>query len=252
MSTILAPFSAPTAPPAAAPSAVVREWSPCEVAQSIAHEIKQPLAAILLQAGAARRWLERPEPDLAKALEALEQIASAGKRADDIVRSLQGLVQRGPVNAQAVQLDSALRQSLALFDGALRRHSVQLRLDLNLGECAVHADRAQLEQVAANLVANAIDALAETSGRPREIVLSTRRLGASMIELCVADNGPGVPPQHRADIFAARFSTKKQGTGLGLSISMAIATAHGGHIDYQPNRPHGALFRFVLPLGGPC
>lgn len=251
MSTILANLSQTTAAPRDT-AEIAREWSPCEVAQSIAHEIKQPLSAILLQAGAARRWLERPQPDLARALEALEQIASAGKRADDIVRSLQGLVQRRPVNAQPVQVDIALRLLLAEYEGALRRHRVDVRLALGLDECEVHADRAQLEQVAGNLIANAIDALAGISGRPRELCLSTRRLGATMIEISVADNGPGVPPQHRADIFVPRFSTKKQGTGLGLSISMAIAAAHGGHLDYQPNLPHGALFRFVLPLGLHC
>jgi C4-dicarboxylate-specific signal transduction histidine kinase len=248
LSTTLAHLSAT---PAVAHDST-REWSPCEVAQSIAHEIKQPLAAILLQAGAARRWLERPEPDLARALEALEQIANAARRADEIVQSLQGLVQRRPVNAQAVHVDATLRQTLALFDGALRRHGITVRLEAGLQDCEVHADRAQIGQVAGNLVANAIDALAGMSGRPRELCLSTRRLGAAMIEICVADNGPGVPAHHRADMFAPRFSTKKQGTGLGLSICLAIAAAHGGHLDHQPNLPHGAVFRFVLPLGRDC
>lgn len=249
LSTLLARSGAAViGPPVVAP----RAWSPCEVAQSIAHEINQPLAAIALQAGAARRWLNRAEPDIAQALDALEQIVQASARANDIVRSLQRLVQQQPVHAQAVGVDATLRQSLAQLGCALRLHGIEVRLQLELDDAdsglTIQANRAQLQQVTTNLLTNAIEALARVADQPRTIWLSSRRLGATMVEIVVADNGPGVPAPDRPHIFDARFSTKPHGTGLGLSISLAIAEAHGGVLDYQPYQPQGALFRLVLPL----
>jgi len=103
-----------------------------------------------------------------------------------------------------------------------------------------------VQQVVINLVVNAIDALATVSDRPRKIVLTLRRLAPDTVDISVADNGPGVAPADREHIFSALFSTKPNGTGVGLSISRAIAEAHGGHIEYRPQAPHGAVFSLVL------
>ena len=217
-----------------------------ELGVSIAHEVNQPLSAILLQAAAARRWLRRPTPDLGKALEAIEQIAVSGRRAGDIVRSVQGLARRDARELTTFAVDAALEEVLRLLGRTLRKHGVQAGLALELAGCRIHGNRAQVQQVVINLVQNAVDALATVEGRAREIVLSSRRLGPDAIEICVADNGPGVAPAHCGQIFDALFSTKAHGTGVGLSISRAIAEAHGGHIAYLPRTPHGALFALVL------
>jgi signal transduction histidine kinase len=217
-----------------------------ELGVSIAHEVNQPLAAILLQAAAARRWLRRPTPDLDKALDAIEQIAVSGRRAGDIVRSVQGLARRDASGLTTFPVDAALEEVLRLLGRTLRKHAVRADLALQLAGCQVHGNRAQVQQVVINLLQNAIDALATVEGRAREIVLSSRRLAADTIEICVADNGPGVAPDHCEQIFQALFSTKANGTGVGLSISRAIAEAHGGHIEYRPRTPHGALFSLVL------
>lgn len=228
---------------------VARAGTVGELGVSIAHEVNQPLAAILLQAAAARRWLRRPAPDLDKALEALEQIAVSGRRAGDIVRSVQGLAQRDATGMTAFPVDAALDEALRLLGGSLKKHGVAAELSLQLAGCTIHANRPQLQQVVINLLLNAIDALATVEGRPRQVVLASRRLGPGTIEISVADNGPGVAPADRERIFSALFSTKRNGTGVGLSISRAIAEAHGGHIAYRPRTPHGALFSLVLAAG---
>lgn len=226
---------------------VARAGTVGELGVSIAHEVNQPLAAILLQAAAARRWLRRPRPDLDKALDALEQIAVSGRRAGDIVRSVQGLARRHATGLTVFPVDAALDEALRLLSRSLRKHGVRAELALDLAGCQLHANRPQLQQVVINLLLNAIDALAVVEGRERHIVLASRRLEAGTIEISVADNGPGVAPRDRAQIFDALFSTKPNGTGVGLSISRAIAEAHGGHIAFRPRSPHGALFALVLP-----
>jgi len=217
-----------------------------ELGVSIAHEVNQPLAAILLQAAAARRWLRRPKPDLDKALAAIEQIALSGRRAGDIVRSVQGLAQRHANDLTVFAVDAALEEVLRLLSRSLRKHGITLELRLDLQDREIRANRAQVQQVVINLLLNAVDALATVEGRPRHIVLASRRLGSNGIGISVADNGPGVAPADREQIFSALFSTKVNGTGVGLSISRAIAEAHGGHIEYRQQLPHGAVFSLVL------
>jgi hypothetical protein len=227
---------------------VARAGTVGELGVAIAHEVNQPLAAILLQAAAARRWLRRPKPDLDKALAALEQIAVSGRRAGDIVRSVQDLAQRRAPATTRFLIDAALGEALRLLGGALRKHGISAELSLQLSGCTIDANRPQLQQVVINLLLNAVDALATVQGRERQVILSSRRLGPGTIEVAVADNGPGVAPADRERIFGALFSTKPNGTGVGLSISRAIAEAHGGHIEYRPRMPHGALFSLVLAV----
>ena len=228
------------------------DWKRSELATLIAHEIKQPLSAILLQAAAARRWLERPQPDFARALTALAQIAASSRQADDIVQHMQALAERRPVAGEAVCLDTVLRQTLSTLACSLARHRIETRLMLGLEGVTVHGNRVQLGQIARNLLTNAIEALAQLQpgARSRVLSLSSRRLDGGMVELIVADNGPGVAPEHRAQIFLPRFSTREEGAGVGLSISAAIAEAHGGQLDHQSTARNGAVFRLLLPVGG--
>jgi len=219
-----------------------------ELGITIAHEVNQPLAAILLHAAAARRWLRRTQPDTARALEALEQISACGRQAGDIVRSVRGLARREGEAATTFALDAAVGDVALLLRALMVRQNVQLETRLQLHDRQIHASRAQIQQVLINLLLNAIEALADVSDRPRRVVLETAEAGPGLVELRVRDNGPGIAPADRERIFEALYSTKPHGTGVGLSISRAIARAHGGHIECVPALPHGALFRVVLPV----
>jgi signal transduction histidine kinase len=219
-----------------------------ELGIAIAHEVNQPLAAILLHAAAARRWLRRGQPDTARALEALEQISACGRQAGDIVRSVRGLARREGEAASTFALDAAVGEVVQLLRALMVRQNVQLDTRLQLPERQIHASRAQIQQVLINLLLNAIEALAGVSDRPRRIVLESVPAGPALVELRVRDNGPGIVPADRERIFDALYSTKPNGTGVGLSISRAIAHAHGGRLEFVPAEPHGALFRVVLPV----
>ncbi|MFD0878015.1 sensor histidine kinase, partial [Massilia pinisoli] len=219
-----------------------------ELGIAIAHEVNQPLAAILLHAAAARRWLRRGQPDTARALEALEQISTCGRQAGDIVRSVRGLARREGEAASTFALDAAVAEVTQLLRALMVRQNVQLDTRLQLPGRHIHASRAQIQQVLINLLLNAIEALAAISDRPRRIVLESASAGPALVELRVRDNGPGIAPADRERIFDALYSTKPQGTGVGLSISRAIVAAHGGRIECVPAEPHGALFRVVLPM----
>jgi len=221
-----------------------------ELGITIAHEVNQPLAAILLHAAAARRWLRRGEPDTARALEALEQITTCGRQAGDIVRSVRGLARREGEAASTFALDTAVGEVAQLLRALMVRQNVQLETRLLLAARQIHASRAQIQQVLINLLLNAIEALAGVSDRPRRIVLESVPAGPALVELRVRDNGPGIAPADRERIFDALYSTKPHGTGVGLSISRAIVEAHGGRIECTAAEPHGALFRVVLPVRG--
>jgi signal transduction histidine kinase len=137
-----------------------------------------------------------------------------------------------------------------VLEGPLRRHGIALDTAFGLGDCAIQANRAQVQQVATNLVVNAIEALAGAGPRSgmRRIQVSTYRYNEDMVEIAVADNGPGIPPADRARIFERLYSTKPGNTGMGLALSLAIARAHGGALAVEDYEPHGARFRLRLPL----
>jgi len=250
---------------------ILRAGSIGEIGLSIAHEVNQPLAAISLHAAAARKWLRRPQPDIERALASLLLISAAGRHAGDIVRSVQRLAARQDTEVGNVPVDQTIADTLQLLQRPLRKHGIEIDLDLGLGECIIQANRVQLQQVVTNLLVNAIEALsgsrAHTAGHDapgdpaagdpaagdpaaeaRRIHVQSRRVGSGEVEISVADNGPGIAQQHRDRVFGSLFSTKPNSTGMGLSISLAIVRAHGGHIGYEPGEPHGACFRFRLPV----
>ncbi|MFS2027474.1 sensor histidine kinase [Massilia sp. CT11-137] len=245
---MLAWDAAPAAPDHDQQTRAARAGTVGELGITIAHEVNQPLAAILLHAAAARRWLRRGQPDTTRALEALEQITACGRQAGDIVRSVRGLARREGEAASMFALDTAVGEVAQLLRALMVRQNVQLETRLLLPERQIHASRAQIQQVLINLLLNAIEALAGVSDRPRRIVLESVPAGPALVELRVRDNGPGIAPADRERIFDALYSTKAHGTGVGLSISRAIVEAHGGRIECTAAEPHGALFRVVLPV----
>ncbi|TQK04740.1 sensor histidine kinase [Herbaspirillum sp. SJZ107] len=235
---------------------LLRAGSIGDIGLSIAHEVNQPLAAISLHAAAARKWLRRPQPDIERALASLLLISAAGRHAGDIVRSVQRLASRQDTEMGKVPVDQTIADTLQLLQRPLRKHGIEIDLALGLGECIIQASRVQLQQVVTNLLMNAIEALSGQGGRvlaegasaARRIHVQSRHVGTDEVEISVADNGPGIAQQNRARIFGSLFSTKPNSTGMGLSISLAIVRAHGGQIGYEPGQPHGACFRFRLPV----
>lgn len=221
-----------------------------ELGLSIAHEVNQPLAAISLHAAAARKWLRRTQPDIDRALASLSLISEAGRHAGDIVRSIQRLASRKEQEMGSVPVDQTIVDTLRLLHRRLRKHGIEVELALGLGDRAIHASRIQLQQVLTNLLVNATEALAgsDPGGAVRRIRIASRLHGGHEVEIAVADNGPGIAPEHAGRVFGSLFSTKPDSTGMGLSISLAIVRAHGGHIEYEPCAPHGACFRFRLPV----
>ena len=224
---------------------------PCDLGQSVAHELNQPLAAVALHAAAAAKWLRRAQPDVERALDSLALIGAAGRQAGNIVRGLQRLATGMDTETDSVVLDRVVRETAQLLRRLLRKHGIGLDLALGLGERSIEANRVQLQQVLTNLVVNAAEshAAAGLIG-PRRIRIETVACGGHAVELAVSDNGPGIAPTHRERLFTSMFSTKRgsSGNGMGLSICLSIARAHGGHIWYEPCAPQGACFRLRLPV----
>jgi signal transduction histidine kinase len=216
---------------------------------SIAHEVNQPLAAITLNAAAARQWLNRASPDIERAQDALALIASAARDAGDMVRSIRRLATKEEHETHDVDVDQSITEVLRLLRQHLRRHGVEVECALDLGACPIRANRVQLQQVVMNLVMNAIEALAHLPQTPRRIRVASHRV-ADRIEVSVADNGPGILDADRERLFTRLFSTKPDNSGMGLSISRSIIRAHGGDIRFEPCIPHGACFVFYLPIEG--
>ena len=223
-----------------------------ELAASIAHEVKQPLAAIIAEADAGRNWLAMPNPRLDVVSEALDAIAKDGQRAADVIQRIRQLATKTEPPKDRVDVNEVIRDVVSLVRAELRRHDVVLTLELEAELPMVLGDRIQLQQVILNLAINAIDAMAPTVDRPRELVTRSGRLGGDHVTIAVQDSGVGIEPDDLDRLFNAFFSTKPGGMGMGLSISRSIVEAHGGRLSATPNAPHGACFYISLPAATPA
>jgi PAS domain S-box-containing protein len=218
-----------------------------ELLASIAHEINQPLAAVVTNAAAGLRWLDRDRPDLDEIREALSCIASDGTRASEVIRSLRALANKtGPQFAE-LNIDDAIQEVLALARSELQRHGVVLRVDLRAGDRRIFGDRVQLQQVLLNLIMNGIEAMNTVLDRPRALTISSEFAETDAVLIGVEDAGTGIDPKIADRIFGSLFTTKPHGMGMGLSICQSIIEAHGGHIRASPRVPHGTAFRFTVP-----
>jgi two-component system, LuxR family, sensor kinase FixL len=218
-----------------------------EMAAGIAHELNQPLAAILIYARACERLLARPEPELAEVRETLQQICVETTHAADIIRQLRALTEgerparaRVNINNLVTELDHLLRTDTGV-------HGAQLSFDLASELPPVAVDAGQVQHVVLNFVRNSLEALVTPPTANPCIVIRTQLTAAQEVELAVLDNGPGLAAQARDRVFQPFFSTKARGTGLGLAISRSIARAHGGSVGYRPNPAGGACFFLLLP-----
>src|SRR6266404_3594266 len=221
-----------------------------ELTASIAHEVNQPLGAIVTNAEAGLNWLSEGSPDLNEAREALQRIIRDGSRASEVVTRIRSLLRNGKASKTRFGLDEIIQEIIALTKTeAQRRHvSVQIRLGPNLPE--VTADRVQVQQVLMNLVMNSLDALSTVADRPRILTIQADTNCPTSVRIAVQDTGPGINPQHMKDIFSPFYTTKPHGLGLGLSISRSIIEAHGGRLRAKPNDGPGVTFQFTLPVNG--
>ena len=220
-----------------------------ELTASLAHEINQPLAAIVANANASRRWLERKVPDYEQARKSLENIARDGNRASAILQRVREFAAKAPPSRMPLNLNDVVHEVLAIVTNEIAREQITLRVELVPKLPDILADRIELQQVVLNLIINSIEALRPVSGRRKELsVTSERRRGA--VEVAVRDNGNGVGARDLESIFDAFFTTKSDGMGLGLAISRRIIEAHNGKLWATANPGSGLTLRFTLPSRG--
>ncbi|TAJ72799.1 MAG: GHKL domain-containing protein [Phenylobacterium sp.] len=215
------------------------------LAAMIAHELKQPLLAIVMRAATGVRRLDRPAPDVDKAVGDLRRIAADGHRAGAIIDSIRANFRRDSRAGAAVDLNQVAAESVALIRRDLRRRHIRVEMALNAHPAEVAGDRTQIQQVLLNLLTNAAEATANRPA-PRMLTVSSENHEGDEICISVSDNGAGVGAEHLAQIFNPLFTTKPTGMGMGLSICRSIIEAHGGRIWVSPNSPTGAVFQFAL------
>ena len=218
-----------------------------ELAASIAHEVNQPLAAIVTNGEVGLRLLQRDVPDVAEVHDALTAMIGDGRRASDIIQRLRTLTAKTEMQKAALDLNDVITGVVPLMRDQILVKHVSLRLELASALPAVLGDRVQLQQVIINLLVNAVDAMASINGRPRELVIRSQRHGPRQVLIAVQDSGVGIDPQSARGIFEAFYTTKANGMGMGLSICRSIVESHGGTIWASPNEGPGATFQFALP-----
>ncbi len=218
-----------------------------EVTAAIAHEVNQPLAAIVANGNAALRWLRKTPPEVAEAVASVNQIVGDGHRASEVVASIRGLFKKDEHAKVLLDVNAVIREVLELSHGELssKRVSVRTRLSRNLPQ--VLADHVQLQQVILNLVTNAVEAMSNNPVGSRLLNVNSRSSQPNEVTIAVEDSGPGIEAKDLDRIFDAFFTTKSQGMGMGLSICRSIVESHRGRVWATGRRPHGSIFYVTLP-----
>jgi len=219
-----------------------------ELTASIAHEVNQPLAAVVTNGNAGLRWLAAEPPNLDEARQAIQRIVRDGNRASDVIARIRTLVKKGESVAHRLDVNNTVREIVALSQSEVDRRGASLQTNLAADLPAVIGDRVQLQQVLLNLIINALDAMSALTDRPRVVRIRTNPMEPGSVLVAVEDSGIGLDPQQAARLFDAFYTTKTQGLGMGLSISRSIVEAHGGKLWATPNEGPGATFQFMLPI----
>jgi C4-dicarboxylate-specific signal transduction histidine kinase len=217
-----------------------------QLTASITHEVNQPITAAVTYALAARRWLGAEPPNLRGVDDALSLIVREGNRAGEVVGRIRALIKKVPARKDAVEINDAILEVVALTRTEAANHSVSVRTQLAEGLPRIQGDRVQLQQVLLNLIINAIEAMRDIGEEERELLISTRN-EPDGVSVEVRDSGPGFAPADLDRVFEAFYTTKSDGLGLGLSICRSIIEAHNGRLWASPNVPRGAIFRFTAP-----
>jgi signal transduction histidine kinase len=219
-----------------------------EMTASIAHEVNQPIAAVITNASAGLRWLGAQQPDVHEVRQALGRIVRDGSRAGEVIGRIRALIKKVPPRRELLDINQAIREVIGLTQTETQRNAVRLQTRLAGDLPLVSADRIQLQQVIMNLIINAIEAMADAKDGPRELTIVSGIQDANNAVVEVQDTGPGLDPEELDRLFQSFYTTKPDGIGMGLAISRSIAEAHGGRLSAAPNNPRGAVFRFTLPI----
>jgi PAS domain S-box-containing protein len=215
---------------------------------TIAHEVNQPLCAIVTNASAALRWLGHPAPDVVQMRGALEDVVHDGKRASELIRRTRGLFERGEIERNPVNLNDVIHSALSLTRKAVDARRVAVRIDLDPALPLVRADQLQLQQVFCNLVVNAVEAMTGVDDRQPALTILTRSHESGGVYARVSDTGEGFDGEDPERVFRPLVSTRPEGMGIGLSMSRIIVEMHGGRLWATPNETIGATFHMLLPL----
>jgi C4-dicarboxylate-specific signal transduction histidine kinase len=215
---------------------------------SIAHEVNQPLAAIITNASTCLRMLNRDPPNIDGARETIRRAARDGNRASEVIGRLRALFTKREFTLESVDLSQATREVLALSMSDLRRSRVILQAELADDVPPVTGDRVQLQQVILNLLRNASDAMADVHDRSRDLLVKTEREDGNRVRVIVRDAGVGLSSQSIDQLFDAFYTTKSGGMGIGLSVSRSIIETHHGRLWAAPNDGPGATFGFSIPV----
>jgi C4-dicarboxylate-specific signal transduction histidine kinase len=224
-----------------------------ELSGSLAHELNQPLTAILSNAQAARRLLARSEPDVTEVREILNDIVDQDRRAGDVIQRLRQMLKKGEVQRLPLDVTELILESLRLMRGELSGRGVAVTTELAADMPVVSGDRVQLQQVLLNLVINASDAMAALEPADRRLLVRAERDGDGGARIAVSDRGCGIPADRLEAVFEPFVTTKDAGLGLGLAVCRTIVRAHGGEIRAENNGEGtpGSTFHFVLPGAAP-
>jgi len=217
-----------------------------ELTASLAHEVKQPIAAVVTDANTCVRWITRDEPDLNEAREAAWRIVKDAKRASEIINRVRLLFKKGTPQRELLDVNEVAREMIVLLGDEASRHSISVRTELAKDLPHVLGDRVQLQQVLMNLIVNGVEAMHDVDG-PRELTIKSQLAQNNELMLSVSDTGRGLPRHQAEEIFNAFFTTKTHGTGMGLRISRSIVESHGGRLWATDSCPRGASFCFTLP-----
>jgi PAS domain S-box-containing protein len=215
-----------------------------ELAASLAHEIKQPIAAALTDAKTCVRWLRRDAPDVTEGCEAALRVINDATRAAEVIDRVRSLYLRDTSDRELLDINEIIQEMTALLHDRANRTSISIRTELDSGLPLITADRVQLQQVLMNLILNGIEAMKDAKG---ELTIASKRAADGQLLVSVSDSGIGLPAGKVDRIFEAFFTTKEQGTGIGLSISRRIIESHGGSLSACANAQRGATFQFTLP-----
>jgi signal transduction histidine kinase len=219
-----------------------------QLAGSIAHEVRQPISATIINAQAALRWLDHRPPDLDEVREALNQIAKDGKHASDVIESIRALIKKAPLQKGRLDINGTIREVIELTHSEAVKNGVSVKPELADGLPLVQGDRVQVQQVVLNLIINAVEATTAVSEGAREVLIGTGRDESRSVVVTVRDSGPGLATATLERLFEPLYTTKPNGLGLGLCICRSIVEAHGGRLWATASAPRGAKFQFTLPV----